>query len=112
MSISNIARAHSNRIAGTNSIAAMGLNRLETGEPETAPGYIIKDSDREYTNKSDIVYLTPDGKPTTQTYAAKMMQTARSNCRRAFTEYSHKGHEFIYCNFGNAKFDWQEHFKR
>jgi len=110
MNINNLARQHTNRLEGSNSIAAMCLDRINKGEPKIAAGFII--DDRSYTDAIGIEYLTPDGKPTTQTNAARLMDTARSNCKRAFTEYGHKGHEFIYSSFGKNKFKWQEHYSK
>jgi hypothetical protein len=110
MSIENLARQHANRLEGSNSIAAMCLDRINKGEPRIAAGFIMDDRCRNDDLK--IEYLTPDGEPTTQTNAARLMNTSRSNCKLAFTEYDHKGHEFIYSRFGKNKFKWQEYYSK
>ena len=106
MNINNLARQHANRLAGSSSIAAMCLDRLNKGEPVIAGSYKLP-PDKQNGPKSTVKYFDPYGNEITRKEASSLVGTSPTNCRRLFKEYGHDLKK-IYCGYGLNKLDWQE----
>ena len=104
MSINNIARAHSNRLEGENSIAAMCFNRLKNGEPEIVGAYKIDGEKIRSSRKID--YRDPYGKSITRAEAAELLQLSTGATSALFQEKDDVID--IYCNHGPNRHYWQE----